>query len=638
MLIKCCCIGGKFMKIYARNTIVKSIDEKTVTEFMNNYHRQQMPTKYSNLISYGLYHNNELVAAICFSNPRTRNKQLQYCHELLRMCFKENIRVIGGASRMVKHFIQQKQPYNFFTWQDSGGENTKVYEHCGMKLVSKARNKTVLVRNGITYNTAENNRKDWFSIEQVNRYGADSLLKTKIGEKHKEDGRRYTNVEIFTEYLGYHIETIAGDNLYEWHNPLKWHYVYKITADDSDKYYFGRKTITSIQQPTIQECINDGYYGSGGTKYKNWLKKHNSTLRKEILGVHYLWSDAVKAEEEYIGDNYKKDKNCLNSSKGGLSIGAGNGTVEYKNCDIHGETKHRGSSCLKCVVIKSIKKKHCDTHGYSSHIGDSCFKCVADRTKYSPQSRGHCDLHGDLKTKKCIKCSYEMRKCSIHGETKHRNDKCLKCISVGRKQIVLQYCLKHGGSQENLENCPSCISLNTFDTGDCVLHGRNVKFRKGKCVSCSNTKNISYIDCLVCGRETLHSSLECFECSEKKYFVSIDDYSPKNVGTKTFFSCPECSHRWSNKRQIVLSHILNNVSPCSQCRMADSFWESTEELKTLSKYCTPLPRLWKIKGNVVHVHCIDCGYDREGTVLTFVRKIRDNGYPCDCCHTGGKSE
>ena len=107
--------------------------------------------------------------------------------------------MVGGASKLIKFFIADKNPPNFFTYQDTSGEVTDVYEKSGMSLVQNAKPKQVLVRDGITYKDAKNNRRDWFSMQQVAQVGPDNLLKVHLGEILHDDGTRLTNVELFID-------------------------------------------------------------------------------------------------------------------------------------------------------------------------------------------------------------------------------------------------------------------------------------------------------------------------------------------------------------------------------------------------------------------------------------------------------
>lgn len=344
-------------RIYARDTICTPIERHIASRFVALYHKQGMVKQATNMHCYGLYHNKDdhkenLLAVIIFSTPRTKKKRVEYKWELLRMCFKENTRIVGGASKMIKYFIEDIKPVNFFTYQDTSGESTDVYQLSGMILRESAKPKKVLVKNGLTYSQAENNRRDWFSFQQASTIGPDALLKTQLGEHYDDNGKRLNNIELFVEHCGYHIETINGDRVYDWHNDNYIYYTYKITASDSDKYYYGRKSHYIGDDITYNNdtLSNDGYYGSGGVKFKNWKNIHKDYLHKEVLATYNDWAQSILAEKELIGELYKNDPNCLNSIAGGLCQSGGVYKRNYtvKECATHGLTKHSKKGCCKC--------------------------------------------------------------------------------------------------------------------------------------------------------------------------------------------------------------------------------------------------------------------------------------------------
>ena len=112
-------------KIYTKNTIIQEISIETVTDFINQNHKQGMPSKFTNEQSYGLYDKktDQLIAAIVFSTPQTKRKREEYKWELLRLCFKKNITILDGALKLIQYFIDDVEPVNFFTYQD----NIKYY-------------------------------------------------------------------------------------------------------------------------------------------------------------------------------------------------------------------------------------------------------------------------------------------------------------------------------------------------------------------------------------------------------------------------------------------------------------------------------------------------------------------------------
>ena len=173
-------------RIYARKTAVKQIDDKTADDFIDKYHDQGLVVFGKSRYNLGLFYNDELVGVVSFSNPRTRAKSRKYQHELVRMAFKSDTRVVGGASKMIKHYIDVAKPKNFFTYQTLAGEQTDVYVHAGMTLVEKGTTKQVLVKNGYTYETAlQADEKYLYLNNQLVNLGPDNILKTKLGEVFK---------------------------------------------------------------------------------------------------------------------------------------------------------------------------------------------------------------------------------------------------------------------------------------------------------------------------------------------------------------------------------------------------------------------------------------------------------------------
>ena len=568
--------------IYARNTTVQSMEFDEAAQFVDEYHRQGMNKQVPLPHCYGLYHNDELVGTAIFSAPRTRAKQRMYAYELLRMCFKGNIRVVGGASKLIKFFIADKNPPNFFTYQDTSGEVTDVYEKSGMSLVQHAKPKKVLVRDGITYKDAKNNRRDWFSMQQVAQVGPDNLLKVHLGEMLHNDGTRLTNVELFIDVLGYHIEIIPGDRVYEWNNPHMVFYTYRITATDSQKYYIGRtRYVTTDGECTEQDLIDDGYYGSGGTKYKNWKKKHSDHLVKQIIGMYTTWGTAVQAEEHLIGELYKTDPNCLNVLPGGVSLSGASAKkpISVRDCPVHGLTKHMGKHCYKCMHAGEVKKK--------------------------------------IRKKGNNHNNYILKECAVHGMTKHYGSTCMKCSMK-----------------------------DTYSYGDCLLHGNNVSFKKGSCVACLNSKNIDIItgNCPK-HNDTLYVDNVCLLCvfdnnPELKKLLDSKQ-PPQGKSAKDRFICPVCSGTVSSTVNNIMSTIVellddNNCLPagwiskiCTTCASSAQFLNRNPEIVEYlgEHYVSTLhPPLTGLKDpRVFDFHCPVChNMVASGNVRAFIKRIRRN--------------
>ena len=108
--------------LYARKLEVKEVDKKECNEFLNNYHLQN--TCNGQEIRLGLYKNNELIEIMTFGKPRY-NKNYEW--ELLRLCTKPEYKVVGGAEKLFKHFIELVNPKSIISYCDNSKFSGEVY-------------------------------------------------------------------------------------------------------------------------------------------------------------------------------------------------------------------------------------------------------------------------------------------------------------------------------------------------------------------------------------------------------------------------------------------------------------------------------------------------------------------------------
>ncbi|AUR85746.1 restriction endonuclease type II-like protein [Vibrio phage 1.081.O._10N.286.52.C2] len=83
--------------LHARNCTVDKISSNIFREFCDEYHLQG---KCNATHMYGLYHAGELVSVMSFNKPRSTN----YAWELNRYCVKSDVRINGGASKLLRAF------------------------------------------------------------------------------------------------------------------------------------------------------------------------------------------------------------------------------------------------------------------------------------------------------------------------------------------------------------------------------------------------------------------------------------------------------------------------------------------------------------------------------------------------------
>lgn len=120
---------GKNDRIFARRCEVRQVDSKTTTEFLNDCHIQgACSSKYH----YGLYFENELVSLMTFGKSRFAKDEF----ELLRFCNRLYTNVVGGASRLLKHFLQDHPEIKSITsYADRRWSKGNLYESIGFKKI-----------------------------------------------------------------------------------------------------------------------------------------------------------------------------------------------------------------------------------------------------------------------------------------------------------------------------------------------------------------------------------------------------------------------------------------------------------------------------------------------------------------------
>ena len=123
-------------KIYARKCVIKPVKGEEKINFLNDYHIQGNSNTSINL---GLYYENNLVSIMTFSKERLAlgNKtSSEHVYELNRFCTIPNTNVIGAASKLLKHFISNYNPYKIISYADRRWSSGNLYNSLGFKLIS----------------------------------------------------------------------------------------------------------------------------------------------------------------------------------------------------------------------------------------------------------------------------------------------------------------------------------------------------------------------------------------------------------------------------------------------------------------------------------------------------------------------
>lgn len=115
-------------KIYARKCIIKELDNEAYNKFCNENHIQG--TKGAQ-VKLGLFYGNELVQIASFGKSRYDK---QYEWEWIRGCPASNNNVIGGTSKLFKHFVRTYNPKSVLCYADFNKFDGRGYEECGFRF------------------------------------------------------------------------------------------------------------------------------------------------------------------------------------------------------------------------------------------------------------------------------------------------------------------------------------------------------------------------------------------------------------------------------------------------------------------------------------------------------------------------
>jgi len=123
-------LGKCANRIFARNCIIKQIENpKIKREFLEKNHIQgnDQPT-----FSFGLFYNDELVSIMTFKKTNIVKGGDGVQWELSRFCSKLDFLVVGGASKLLKHFKNiNKNNVEIISYADVRWSNGNLYKKLG---------------------------------------------------------------------------------------------------------------------------------------------------------------------------------------------------------------------------------------------------------------------------------------------------------------------------------------------------------------------------------------------------------------------------------------------------------------------------------------------------------------------------
>lgn len=125
-------LGKTPYNLYGRKCIVKDVDAGLKDKFLRKYHIQGAD---KSVIHKGLFYKNRLVAIMTFGQLRNAlgYKDKQQGWELVRFCTLGSFNIVGGADKLLKHFIRDHKPKTIITYADLRWSQGNLYKKLGFK-------------------------------------------------------------------------------------------------------------------------------------------------------------------------------------------------------------------------------------------------------------------------------------------------------------------------------------------------------------------------------------------------------------------------------------------------------------------------------------------------------------------------
>jgi hypothetical protein len=127
---------GQNKRIHGRTCEIKLLDKNTAETFLNHHHVMGFANSYYKL---GLFKKDELLAIATFSKGRKMNRlpEGRRSFELIRFCNASGFTVVGGLSKLLKHFINLTDAGDIMTYIDKDQSEGKAFLKLGFKILSE---------------------------------------------------------------------------------------------------------------------------------------------------------------------------------------------------------------------------------------------------------------------------------------------------------------------------------------------------------------------------------------------------------------------------------------------------------------------------------------------------------------------
>ena len=181
-------------RIYARKCEIRVVSYSDSKDFLELCHIQGNSVS---SIRYGLYYNDELVSLMTFGKLRKNlgQKSTEVDFELLRFCNLLNTGVIGGFSKLLKHFMETNECESLVSYAMCDYSNGNVYIKNGFKLDKHTGPNYYYFKNKIRYNRFTF-RKDVLVSEGYDKSKTERIIMTERGYNRIYDSGSYKYVYV----------------------------------------------------------------------------------------------------------------------------------------------------------------------------------------------------------------------------------------------------------------------------------------------------------------------------------------------------------------------------------------------------------------------------------------------------------
>jgi hypothetical protein len=186
-------LGIYSQRVFARKCDVKVLSSDEASEFYTHNHLQG---KCGAFVHYGLLYNNEIVSVMSFGK-RSIGHNDSKTWELIRYCSKQNIQVIGGASRLFNYFVKNISPKQITSWSSNDISDGTLYKM-------------------LNFTEHNNSQSYWYIRKDMKRYHRSSCSRSKLIDKGiitNDDERSETQI---MQDLGFIKIWDSGQTKWQW--------------------------------------------------------------------------------------------------------------------------------------------------------------------------------------------------------------------------------------------------------------------------------------------------------------------------------------------------------------------------------------------------------------------------------------